>query len=103
LDVISNADQLVDACLRDQPFAWQKLVDEYAAVVVLAVRQLGDSTGRAFVQSDIDRLTREVFEQIRANHYALLATFDRSASLETFMVVVARRVVQASTNRGNPA
>ncbi len=95
MDAISNADQLVRACLRHDPFAWQKLVDEYAPVVVLAVRQLGESTGRSFDQQEIDRLTGEVFKQLRVNDYALLREFELRSSLETFVVVVTRRVVQS--------
>ena len=94
MDAISNADQLVQACLRHDAFAWQKLVDEYAPVVVLAIGQLAESTGRTVDQAARDELTRNVFEQLRDNDYALLRQFDRSSSLETFMVVLTRRLFQ---------
>ncbi len=94
MDAISNADQLVQACLRRDAFAWQKLIDEYAPIVIQAVRQLGESTGRSFEQPEIEQLTRDVFEQLRADDYALLQQFDPRGSLETFVVVVTRRVVQ---------
>ena len=103
VDAITNADLLVQSCLRLDAFAWQKLVDDYAPVVVLAIQEIAASTGRQIDQTEIDRLTREVFQQLRENDFAVLQEYDRRASLETFLVVVTRRIVQASVSPADEA
>jgi hypothetical protein len=96
LDAISNANQLVDACLAGEPFAWQRLVDEYAPAVIQAIQELGESTGRQFSPADINRLTRDVFEQMRQDDFGLLRTYDPRATFETFVVVITRRIIHAA-------
>lgn len=92
MKAMTGADQLVQACLRGDAFAWQRLVDEFAPVVVQAIVELGSSTGRQPGSAEIEQLTRTLFRNLRVDDFSLLREYRNTASFRTFLVGVTRRL-----------
>lgn len=82
---------LVDACLRDEPGAWERFVDLVGPSVMAAVRRvLGDADRDA-----ADDCAAEVMALCVARDRALLRGYRGEARLTTWLHVVARRVALA--------
>lgn len=93
---VSSPDrELVDACLRDEPGAWERFVDHVGPSVVAAVRRVLGHADR----DAVDDCAAEVMGLCVARDRALLRGFRGDARLTTWLHVVARRVALAWRER----
>ena len=81
-------DNLLAACLRGDPHAWERFVHRYAPVIVATVRRV--LATRATDGSQVEDLTQDVFVRLVRDDYRLLRLFDPTrASLSTYIAVIA--------------
>jgi RNA polymerase sigma-70 factor (ECF subfamily) len=84
---------LIQAALRGEPFAWEKLVDELLPTVMGIVDRIATSRGAHLDAAQRDELVAAVFQALADDAMAALRHYDGRSTLETFVTVVARRVV----------
>ncbi len=97
----TNTPALIKACIESRPFAWQAFVDQCAHAVLESIRSFGKSTGRQWGDEEVAGYSRKVFENLRADDYAMLRGFDPSMNAETFLTVAVRRAVLAAEPASN--
>jgi RNA polymerase sigma-70 factor (ECF subfamily) len=91
---LTNTDrQLIQRCLAQEPGAWREFVDRFAGLIVHVIQHTAHSRSVPLTPEDVDDLSSEVLLAILSGDYAVLRRFRGQASLATYLVVIARRVV----------
>lgn len=84
---------LLRRCLDEEPGAWKDFVDRFIGLFVHVINHTAHSRSVKVVPEDVDDLCAEVFVTLLDNDFAVLRQFRGSASLATYLTVIARRVV----------
>ncbi len=95
---LSDSVELVQACVDERPFAWQRFVDQNLGTVIQVIDQINDSTSLKLSRSDRESAARLVFETMRADDCALLRRYREYANFETFLVLMTRRIMKKSAS-----
>jgi len=85
--------RLIERCLQQDRQAWQDLVDRSIRVVLQVVRHTAYRRGIAIPHSDSDDLVSEVFLELCRNDFAVLRRFQGLSTFNTYLTVIARRVI----------
>lgn len=92
---------LVRACLAGDEDAWAQLVERYTAFVQAVVRRTLRRHGRDPETQDAEALVVEAFSALAENGGRLLALYDGSYSLATYLRIIARsRAVSQLRRKG---
>ena len=84
---------ILNHCLANEPFSWVNFVDRFLAVVVQVIDLTAQSRSIELNESQREHLASIVFEALRQDDFALLRRFSGKSSLNTYLTVVARRLV----------
>ncbi len=99
----SNDDRaLVEACLRGDEAAWERLVQEFTPWVCGVVRLTLGRWGVRFQAHDVDDLCANVFHELLARDRATLRSFGAPWRLEPWLAVIARRACVRAHRRAAP-
>jgi RNA polymerase sigma-70 factor (ECF subfamily) len=91
---LSDIDRsLLDACLEQQPSAWEVFVDRFTGLVFHVINHTAQSRSIVLSAADRDDLASEVMLAIVQDDFAVLRRFRGHSSLATYLTVIARRVV----------
>lgn len=88
-------DQILNDCLERRPEGWNRFVDRSVPTVLRVIEQCRDAQGQPHDQSQRQNLVCHVFAQLMAEDFGLIRSFRRRCSWETYLTVVARRIVLA--------
>lgn len=83
---------LLKRCLTKQPGSWNDFVDRYLALVYQAVHFTAHLRSARLSSEDVEDIAAEVLVQIIADNYKALREFQGTASLATYLTVIARRI-----------
>jgi RNA polymerase sigma-70 factor (ECF subfamily) len=83
--------ELVQALLRKDPAAWEKLVKEYMNVVYGTVRRTVSMYGAKWADSDVDDLSLSVFENLVKDDFRALSRLREPYDIKSWLIVSARR------------
>lgn len=91
---LTDADRaLLARCLAGEPGAWRDFVDRFLPLFAHVIQHTAHARSISLQHSDIEDLCADVLLALSANDLAVLRRFRGKASLATYLVVVARRVV----------
>jgi RNA polymerase sigma-70 factor (ECF subfamily) len=85
--------KLLNRCLERKPNSWEDFVNRFLGLVVHVIHHTARSRSIRTTSTDLEDLASEVFLAIIEDDYAVLRRFRGESSLETYLTVVARRVV----------
>ncbi len=104
MEVKSDQQKLIQACLEEEPFAWQHFVDRFLPVVVKTIEQIEAQASRNWQPTDRQRLAIGVFDRLKRNQFQLLRERDAQLDFETWLVVATRRICLTNVDAGeNPS
>ena len=83
---------LLKRCLSKQPGAWNDFVDRFLGLIYHVIQHTAHLRSVVLKPEDTEDLSSEVLTQIISNDYAILRQFRGSASLSTYLTVIARRI-----------
>lgn len=83
---------LLKRCLSKQPGAWNDFVDRFLGLIYHVIQHTAHLRSVVLKPEDTEDLASEVLTQIIAHDYAVLRHFRGSASLSTYLTVIARRI-----------
>jgi RNA polymerase sigma-70 factor (ECF subfamily) len=90
---LTNVDRaLLQRCLQHQPGAWNDFVDRFLGLIYHVIHHTAHLRSTPLRPEDTEDLAAEVLLQIVANDYAVLRQFKGTASLATYLTVIARRI-----------
>jgi len=92
MEVKSDQQKLIQACLEEQPFAWQHFVDRFLPVVVKTIEQIEVQASRNWQPTDRQRLASSVFDHLKRDQFQLLRERNDQLDFETWLVVATRRM-----------
>lgn len=102
--VLSEIDKnLLSRCLARKPNSWKDFVDRFLGLVVHVINQSAGARGLTLSVQDREDLAAEVFLSLLDDDFAVLRRFRGTASLSTYLTVVARRVVVRELLKRRPA
>ena len=84
---------LLDRCLKRKHRGWEDFVDRFLGLVLHVIKHTAQARGIRLTPQDRDDLCAEVFLQIVQDDFAILRRFRGQSSLDTYLTVVARRIV----------
>ena len=85
--------KLLQRCLERRPGAWEDFVGRFLGLVVHVIRHSSQARSIVPTSADVEDLAEEVFLALIENDFATLRHFRGESSLDTYLTVVARRVV----------
>jgi len=88
-------DQILNDCLERRLEAWNRFVNRSIPIILRVIEQCRDSQGRVPDHSRQQELACHVFAQLMAEDFGLIRSFRRRCSWETYLTVIARRIVLA--------
>lgn len=83
---------LLKRCLAKQPGSWNDFVDRYLTLIYHAIHYTAHLRSARVTPEDVEDIAAEVLVQIVANNYQVLRDFKGTASLATYLTVIARRI-----------
>lgn len=84
--------ELLQRCLRKQPGAWNDFVDRYLSLIYHVIGYTAHLRSAKVNAEDVEDIAAEVMLQIVADDYKVLRQFRGTASLATYLTVIARRI-----------
>ncbi len=93
-----DRDLLAD-CLAKKPGSWNEFVDRFLSLFYHVVQSTAHLRSARLTPEDVEDVAAEILLQIVANEYRVLKQFQGSASLATYLTVVARRTCVHELNR----
>ena len=100
MEVKTDQQKLIQACLEEQPFAWQQFVDRFLPVVVKTIEQIEAQASRNWQPTDRQRLAIGVFDHLKRDQFQLLRERDAQLDFETWLVVATRRICLTHVDAG---
>ena len=97
MDAKAEDSVLIQSCLSQRPFAWQKFVDRYLPAVLQAIQEIDTQSSRGWSEAEHNEYARLVFQRVKEAECKLLGEWDSATDFETWLVVVVRRIVLAKT------
>ncbi len=82
---------LIQRLLAKKPGAWNDFVDRFLSLIYHTVRHTAHLRSARLTPEDVEDIASEVLVQLVTNDYRALREFKGSASLSTYLVVIARR------------
>lgn len=95
LDAKAEESSLIQSCLNHRPFAWQKFVDRFLAVVLKTVHEIDAQSNRGWSEEDHHQMALNVFRCLKDDDHRLLREWDSSSDFETWLIIAARRITLA--------
>ncbi len=83
---------LLKRCLAKQPGSWNDFVDRYLTLIYHAIHYTAHLRSARVTPEDVEDIASEVLVQIVGNNYQVLRDFKGTASLATYLTVIARRI-----------
>jgi RNA polymerase sigma-70 factor (ECF subfamily) len=83
---------LLKRCLAKQPGSWNDFVDRYLSLIYHAIHHTAHLRSARVAPEDVEDIAAEVLVQIVNNDYQVLREFKGTASLATYLTVIARRI-----------
>lgn len=83
---------LLKRCLAKQPGSWNDFVDRYLSLIYHAIHHTAHLRSARVAPEDVEDIAAEVLVQIVTNDYQALREFKGTASLATYLTVIARRI-----------
>jgi RNA polymerase sigma-70 factor (ECF subfamily) len=83
---------LLKRCLAKQPGSWNDFVDRYLTLIYHAIHYTAHLRSARVTPEDVEDIAAEVLVQIVSNNYQVLRDFKGTASLATYLTVIARRI-----------
>ena len=83
---------LLKRCLSRQPGSWNDFIDRYLALFYHATHFTAHLRSAKLAPEDVEDLVAEILVQIVADNYRVLRDFKGTASLATYLTVIARRI-----------
>lgn len=83
---------LLKRCLAKEPGSWNDFVDRYLSLIYHAVHYTAHLRSARLMPEDVEDIAAEVLVQIVSNDYRVLREFKGTASLATYLTVIARRI-----------
>ena len=96
LDAHTEETDLVQACLKARPFAWQRFVDHYLPLVLQTVHEVDVQASRGWSEKQHEQLTQDVFQHLRKDNYQLLRQWDGKSDFSTWLIIAIRRITCGS-------
>lgn len=84
---------LVNACLAGGDRGWKAFIDRFGGLFAFVASATARQRGRTLTSADREDLVAEVWAECLRDDAAALRSFAGRASLATYLVVIARRVV----------
>ncbi|MEZ6048810.1 MAG: hypothetical protein R3C11_25165 [Planctomycetaceae bacterium] len=84
---------LLKRCLAEEPGAWKDFVDRFLGLFIHVIRHTASARSAQLSDQDVEDICSEVFLQLLANDYQVLARFRGKSSLATYLTVISRRIV----------
>jgi RNA polymerase sigma-70 factor (ECF subfamily) len=84
--------ELLNRCLKKQTGAWNDFVDRYLSLIYHVIGYTAHLRSAKINAEDVEDIAAEVLLQIVADDYKVLRQFRGSASLSTYLTVIARRI-----------
>ncbi|MCA9041153.1 MAG: sigma-70 family RNA polymerase sigma factor [Planctomycetaceae bacterium] len=85
--------KLIKRCLAEEPGAWKDFVDRFLGLFIHVIRHTATARSAQLSEQDVEDICSEVFLQLLANDFQILARFKGKSSLATYLTVVSRRIV----------
>lgn len=83
---------LLKRCLAKKPGAWNDFVDRYLSLIYHAIHHTAHLRSARITPEDVEDIAAEVLVQIVNDEYKVLREFKGTASLATYLTVIARRI-----------
>jgi RNA polymerase sigma-70 factor, ECF subfamily len=83
---------LLQRCLQKQTGAWNDFVDRYLSLLYHVIGYTAHLRSAKVNAEDVEDIAAEVLLQIVADDYKVLRQFRGTASLSTYLTVIARRI-----------
>lgn len=83
---------LLQRCLNREPGAWNDFVDRFLGLIYHVIHHTSHVRSVSLQAEDVEDLAAEILLHIVDNNYAMLRQFRGSASLATYLTVIARRI-----------
>lgn len=83
---------LLQRCLNREPGAWNDFVDRFLGLIYHVIHHTSHVRSVSLQPEDVEDLAAEILLHIVDNNYAMLRQFRGSASLATYLTVIARRI-----------
>ncbi len=83
---------LLQRCLKKQTGAWNDFVDRYLSLLYHVIGYTAHLRSAKVNAEDVEDIAAEVLLQIVADDYKVLRQFRGTASLSTYLTVIARRI-----------
>ena len=90
---------LLTSCLAKKPGSWNDFVDRFLSLFYHVIHSTAHLRSARLTPEDVEDIAAEVLLQIVANDYKVLRAFQGTASLATYLTVVARRTTVHELNR----
>ena len=90
---------LLQRCLAKQPGSWNDFVDRFLSLVYHVIHYTAHLRSARLNPEDVEDIAAEVLLQIVADDYKALRQFKGTASLATYLTVIARRICIHELNR----
>jgi RNA polymerase sigma-70 factor, ECF subfamily len=84
--------ELLQRCLQKQTGAWNDFVDRYLSLLYHVIGYTAHLRSAKVNAEDVEDIAAEVLLQIVADDYKVLRQFRGTASLSTYLTVIARRI-----------
>ena len=88
--------ELVEACVSEQPYAWELFVDRYLAVVLGMLGQVAEQAGMSLSDAERDRLAIAVFASLQEANFRRLREWEGENELDAFWLLAVRRILLGS-------
>lgn len=83
---------LLQRCLNREPGAWNDFVDRFLGLIYHVIHHTSHVRSIPLQAEDVEDLAAEILLHVVDNNYAMLRQFRGSASLATYLTVIARRI-----------
>ena len=92
MDANSAESVLIQSCLNQKPFAWQKFADRFLPVVLKTIQEIDTQSNQGWGEDRHHDLTVTVFSKLKEDNCQLLGQWDSTNDFETWLIVVSRRI-----------
>lgn len=82
---------LLQRCLARKPGAWNDFVDRFLSLIYHTIHSTAHLRSARISPEDVEDIAAEVMLQVIADEYKVLRQFKGTASLATYLTVIARR------------
>lgn len=85
--------RLLKQCINRAPAGWEAFIDRFLGLFLHVIKHTASARSVELTPDDVDDLCSEITLVLLQNDFAVLRHFKGKASLSTYLVVIARRVV----------